>query len=105
MAVTGKTKAPEIEEEFEEEELIKEMLENVPPVDSLYSPVKQMVRWLSKNNSEAPDGRYVSVETADLQLGEWYAKGYRLRDTHFLGEIAQGEDASYGVLYVLVRNV
>lgn len=59
--------------------------------------VKQIQRYISKSN--LPNGGALPVEEVDTYLDSWYAKGYVLVSTHYLGENPEG----YGMLYVLHR--
>lgn len=44
-------------------------------------------------------GGVVTTDQVSEQIGQWYADGYRLKDTHFLGV----EAGVYDVMYVLVK--
>lgn len=59
--------------------------------------VHHYLRYIAKG---MPLEGSVSAEQVNMELSGWYAKGYRILSTHYLGENPEG----YGVLYVLVRE-
>ena len=62
--------------------------------------VHQLVRDISKKNYTNPETGEVSIAFVDENLNEWYAKGYKLFNTHYLGEIPE----AFKVLYILVKE-
>lgn len=61
--------------------------------------VHNMIRWISKTGMTVP-GSYGDVSVIDEQVSEWVNRGWRLFNTHYLGEAPEG----FGILYVLVRE-
>jgi hypothetical protein len=59
--------------------------------------VHHVVRSIAK---EMPQSGSVLAEEVNLYLSEWFAKGYELFSTHYLGENPE----AYIMLYVLVRK-
>ena len=62
--------------------------------------VKQVVRDISKRNYTDLETGEVSIEFVDNNLNEWYAQGYKLFNTHYLGENPE----AFKVLYILVKE-
>ena len=62
--------------------------------------VKQVIRYISKQNRSMQVSGEWSVEDVDNYLSEWLNKGFRLFSTHYLGENPEG----YGMMYVLVKD-
>lgn len=60
--------------------------------------VKQIVRYLAKTGHTLEQA--YAVADVDYYLTEWIDKGYKLFNTHYLGENPEG----FGVLYVLVLD-
>lgn len=85
MAITGKNKTEDVETQEE-------------AVVTVGSSVKNVVRWISKQNISNPDLGVWAVSEVDEYLNYLYTMGYHLFNTHYLGENPEG----YGVLYVLV---
>lgn len=65
--------------------------------ENIEKSVHHVVRGIAKGM--AVEGT-TSAEELNMYLSEWYAKGYRLFNTHFLGENPE----AYLMLYVLVRE-
>lgn len=70
-------------------------------VDSLAEKeIRQVVRWISKTNVSNAGAGFDSVEDVNKHLSNMLAEGFKLFNTHYLGENPE----SFGVLYVLVRE-
>ena len=67
-----------------------EMTENV-------MKVKQLQRVIAKDLSGMQHGA-LSIEQVDALLSSWFDKGYKLFNTHYIGESPDG----YSMIYVLV---
>ena len=65
--------------------------------ENIEKRVHHYFRYISKG---MPIEGSVLAEQVNMELSAWYAKGYRLFSTHFLGENPEG----FGVLYILVRE-
>lgn len=61
--------------------------------------VKQVIRYVSRG-APNPEARHYSVDEVDEYLGFWISQGYKLFNTHYLGENPEG----FGVLYILVMQ-
>lgn len=60
--------------------------------------VWNLIRWINKNNTTVPDQSQWSVSDVNNYLDQLYSKGYKLFNTHYLGE----GDGAYGIMYILV---
>jgi len=67
-------------------------------VDGL-PPVKQIIRYISRQ-APNPLQEHYSVGEIDSYVGSWIEQGYKLFNTHYIGENPEG----FGVLYILVRQ-
>jgi len=66
----------------------------------VYGPsIHNFIRYISRKGEDTADGQR-SVWTVDAELEQWIQKGFKLFNTHFLGENPEG----FGVLYILVRG-
>ena len=63
-------------------------------------PVKHVLRAISQQGITDPDGQYFSVDVVEARLAEYYDQGYKLFDTHYVGNVPEGN--SIVVLYILV---
>jgi hypothetical protein len=64
--------------------------------------VKTVVYYLTKNNTDQPSELAFSVNTVNIRVSELVNSGYRLMNTHFLGETKSPN--AYGVMYILVKD-
>lgn len=62
-------------------------------------PIKHVLRAISQQGIDDPNGQYFSVGSVEARLAEYYANGYELFDTHYVGNIPDGN--SIVVLYIL----
>ena len=65
-----------------------------------YPSVKQILRVISKQGMDSVMDGYFRIETVDAYVAEWIDKGYKLANTHYVGENPEG----YIMLYVLVKQ-
>lgn len=66
----------------------------------VYVPsIHNLIRYISRTGEDTADGQR-SVWTVDAELEQWIQKGFKLFNTHFLGENPE----AFGVLYILVRG-
>lgn len=92
MAISAKIKDSEVILEDAKENLTKIMVEDVPKVHN-------MVRWISKTNRSQPEMGIWTASEVDAHVSAWVEKGYKLFNTHYVGE---SPDGAYGFMYVLV---
>lgn len=74
-----------------------EMTNVEPKAISGLLPVRHVVRAISAMGVDDPNGRFFSANSVELTLAQYYADGYELFDTHFLGL----EPDIYNVMYIL----
>lgn len=91
MAIATKSKDEQDKKEVEVHES-RIMVEGLPKV-------KQIIRYISRQYANPQEGHY-SVAEVDAYVGSWIEQGYKLFNTHYLGENPEG----FGVLYVLVAE-
>ena len=60
--------------------------------------VKQIIRYISRTAGD-PQANHWSVQEIDAYLDAWYQQGYKLYNTHYLGENPEG----FGVLYIMTK--
>ena len=78
------------------EDIIKEIV-----VEAQKMPYgKQFVRYISKANITDIDADIWAISEVDAYLDAWDKQGYKLFQTHYLGE----DQASYGMFYILTRE-
>ncbi|MHA2030831.1 MAG: hypothetical protein ACW99Q_15740 [Candidatus Kariarchaeaceae archaeon] len=82
-------KVKDVEEEIVVEEVVQEL-----------HPVRHVVRAISQLGLDDPDGVYFSVNSVETTLAGYYAQGYILFDTHYVGNIPEGQ--SIVIAYILV---
>jgi len=92
MAIATKVKKEEVVELVSDDTRSEVLVDGLPNV-------KQIIRYISKQYANPMEGHY-SVGEVDLYVSSWIDKGYKLFDTHYIGEVPEG----YGVLYILVRQ-
>jgi hypothetical protein len=63
--------------------------------------VKQLVRDISKKNITDLAVGQVAIQYVDDELSGWLQQGYKLVNTHFLGEVVEG----FKMMYILVKEV
>ena len=76
---------------------IQDVEETVVTTDLL--PVKHVVRAISQQGIDDPNGLYFSAETVEKRLAEYYNQGYELFATHYVGNVPEG--TSIVILYIL----
>jgi len=86
-------------------EKVEKVVEETSPViendlTEYVSPVKHMMRWISRKGVTDPTTGAKSVADIDEELGVWVSMGYRLAHVFYIGENPEG----YGMLYVLVHD-
>lgn len=86
-----KNPAPVVEKQVKIENEEIQIMSELPAV-------KQMIRNISRQNVTDLETGVDSVLDVDAELNEYYAKGYKLFDTHYLGEVPE----AYMVMYILV---
>jgi hypothetical protein len=59
--------------------------------------IHHMQRVMSKN--DRPNAGAVPREQIDRELSDWFAQGWKLFNTHYLGEMPEG----FNILWILVR--
>lgn len=102
MAITTGTKPRQTS--FLDEELLIEQKEeklvkpSPKPANAVH--VKQLMRWLSKTDITDVSQGFDRVQDIDAQLSDYYAQGYRLFATHYLGQNPE----AFGVLYILTLS-
>lgn len=67
---------------------------------TFYPSVHVMIRWISRSNISAPDLSYQNYMEVDAEVGAWLLEGYKLINTHFLGENPE----AFGVMFILAKQ-
>ena len=89
MSITTKQQTKEVKEVQELE------------IESVDYPVKHVVRLISRSGvDDLLTGTSFSVATVEKTLAEYYERGYKLFNTHFIQSLPEG----YEVLYILVYD-
>ena len=60
---------------------------------------KQFIRYISRQNITDLDSNQWTVQEVDAYIDAWYQQGYKITDTHYLGENPEG----FGMLYVMTK--
>lgn len=102
MAIT--TGAKPRRTSFLDEDLLieqkEEKLVQPSPKPSNAVHVKQLMRWISKNDTTDINQGFDRVQDVDIELGNYYVQGYRLFATHYIGQNPE----AFGVLYILTLS-
>ncbi len=100
MAITTKKTEEKIQRELEKmKETVGEVLEAELSAQKGIGAVKQLIRWISKQNVTSPDMEFDRVQDIDTELAAYYDLGYKLFATHYLGQNPE----AFGVLYILTK--
>ena len=70
----------------------------MPAEEMMEKRVHHIQRVIAKN---MPAEGSVAAEEVNMYLSAWLSKGYRIVNTHYLGENPEG----YSFMYILVREV